>query len=237
MENDLYALPLIVLIAGSALLLVSGILLGMLIPMARRWRVEREARHTEQAWQAFKKRLPVVSLEKREAHWRGGITDLMPQIGCDVLNSDGRCIGRITYVMSPMADCIYLYEIEIFKGFRGRGGYGTAALFELSRTNGDLPITPDQELNTQDALKFWKKIHKLAAQNNDCPVKGTISNSAWATESQKWAHLQFQESLFAHFKKFHRDGFLAFQIQKFPMARDVEEIRDSKFLESFQPNR
>ncbi len=42
MENELYALSLIALIAGATLLLVSGILLGMLIPRARRWRAKRQ---------------------------------------------------------------------------------------------------------------------------------------------------------------------------------------------------
>lgn len=237
MENDLYALSLIALIAGATLLLVSGIFLGMLIPAVTRWNAERQVRQAKSKWQAFKQRLPVVTLKKREAAWRCGITSLMPQIECDVFNEYGDCVGRLCYVLSPIAECVYLYEIEIFKGFRGKLGYGTAAVLELSRVNNSLPIISDQEMGTEDALKFWKKLHKLAGQNQDCPVKGTISNSAWPAERQKWPHLQFQESLFEHFKKFHRDGFLAYQIEIFPTATDIVGIQAPEFLEGFQPNR
>ncbi len=209
----------------------------MLIPVVTKWRVERQARSAELKWQVFKQRLPVVTLRKREAAWRGGITNLLPQIECDILNENGDCVGRLCYVLSPIAECVYLYEIEIVRGYRGKLGYGTAAVLELSRVNSNLPIISDQEMGTEDALKFWKKLHKLASQNQGCPVKGTISNSAWAAERQKWPHLQFQESLFAHFKSFHRDRFLAFQIEKFPTATDIEGIQTPEFLSSFQLNR
>lgn len=237
MENDLYALSLIALIAGATLLLVSGIFLGMLIPAVTRWNAERQVRQAKSKWQAFKQRLPVVTLKKREAAWRCGITSLMPQIECDVFNEYGDCVGRLCYVLSPIAECVYLYEIEIFKGFRGKLGYGTAAVLELSRVNNSLPIIPDQEMGTEDALKFWKKLHKLATHNQGCPVKGTISNSAWAAERQKWAQLDFHEKLFDHLKSHHEKVFLGFQIENFPTATGIWGIQDPEFLEGFQPNR
>jgi hypothetical protein len=234
MENDLYAVPSRALGALVVLMLVIGYLSGMLIAIARRCHAKRQGQRAELKWQDYRNRLPSVTLVKRVAHWRDGVTAFMPQIKCAVLNSDKKTVGHITYVMSPIAECIYLYQIDIREDFLRRG-YGTATLLELSESNGGLWITPVQEISTQEALHFWQKIHGLACFG--FPVNEQISVGDWDSESRKWSHLQFQESLFSYFKKFHRDDFLEFQIGRFPMATGTEGIQDPEFLESFQPNR
>lgn len=225
MENDLYALPPMALMDIALLLLGIGIFSGILIPLTYRFHVKRRS---EREWRAAKEHLPNVTLRKREAHWRGGVTALMPQIASDILNSDGRCVGRITYVLSPIADCVYLYGIDVGTEFQSRG-YGTATLLELSQSNGGLPITPIQEAN----FSFWKRIHKLADQG--FPVNEQISIGDWKAESRKWAHLHFHERFFTHVRTHHAKTLVDFQKGEFPMATGVEEIRDPDFLKGFQP--
>lgn len=101
-----------------------------------------------------------------------------------IINDCEERVGRVCYAPSPLADRVYLFEIEISAEHRRRG-YATALLWQLAQTYSQ-PITPIKELFS--AHGFWTAARELT--DSGIIVTEYLSDGDIAHEADRWAHLR-----------------------------------------------
>lgn len=154
-------------------------------------------------WLFFTKH-PHVILRTYQERWSPNTQQLTPFVDVCIYSADTELVGRLTYLLSPLNDRLYLYEILIFESFR-KNGFGMAALAALSLTNNRTPIVPVKILNTQTARGFWNSVYRRS--NHLFPIKEEIGLGDWIIEADRWRHLHFAADCLTNYRQRHYDEF------------------------------
>lgn len=125
---------------------------------------------------------PQITVEKR-LRYDHTLTSPAPDYSGIIFSSEGERVGIAVYALSPLNDCLYLYEIRIDKNFVRRG-YGLAVLQYLAQTYRQ-PIIPVHEL--ESAERFWDAARRYVT---DVEVRESISVSDFDMERHRWAFLK-----------------------------------------------
>lgn len=127
-------------------------------------------------------KLPEI-LVKKTARYDRTITSPAPDFRGDIFNSEGARIGFASYALSPLNDCLYVYDLRIEPGFM-RQDYGLATLQYFANTYGK-PIIPVHELESAEG--FWDVVRRRIVA---VEVREQISVSDLDKECQRWAFLK-----------------------------------------------
>jgi GNAT superfamily N-acetyltransferase len=129
--------------------------------------------------------IPTISLKVLQKEYSAkGFAAPNPDITEAIHDLQGNVVGSTVYSVSPLADRVYLFAVEIAPPFR-RKGYGLALLKSLAKTYG-LPITVVQPISP--ALLFWESARKELG--DILPMTQSLSVSDMDMEKSRWAHLQ-----------------------------------------------
>lgn len=127
--------------------------------------------------------LPEVSFKVKPNYYLR-ITSPAPEFAGAVFNTAGDQVGHLTYAVSPLLDCVYLYGITIEAPYR-RKGYAVSVLNRLSLQY-RVPITPVHTVIGAQA--FWKSARKLSGHG--IIIKDEIRATELEDEAQRWNHLE-----------------------------------------------
>ena len=136
-------------------------------------------------WRARRKlaRLPAITIKTTANHYKP-FTAPNPDIRAEIYNAVGQRVGKTTYAVSPLADRVYVFDINIARDFQ-RQGYATAMLWHLAKIYSQ-PITAIKELFS--ASSFWDATRKLAG--GGLVVTQPLSVSEMRDEAARWQHLK-----------------------------------------------
>ncbi|MCB5205512.1 GNAT family N-acetyltransferase [Neorhizobium sp. T786] len=135
-------------------------------------------------------RLPIITIEAIPNYYTSWTAPEPTHEGW-IYAADGRQVGAASYAQSPLADRVYVSDIEIVAG-RQRQGYATAFLRYLAQVYGQ-PITPIHELF--HASSFWNAARRLKPAG--VIVTAQISVSDMPREAERWQHLTDEASDFS----------------------------------------
>lgn len=125
---------------------------------------------------------PQITVEAK-LRYDHALTSPAPEYRGTIFNSKSEHVGFAVYALSPLNDCLYLYEIRIGQNFVRRG-YGLAMLQYLAQTYRQ-PIIPVHEL--ESAERFWDAARRYVT---DVEVREPISVSDFDVERHRWAFLK-----------------------------------------------
>ncbi len=154
-------------------------------------------------WLFFTKH-PQINLQTDCERWSPNTQQLTPFVDVFISSEISGRVGHLTYLLSPLNDRLYLYEIQISESFR-KNGYATSALKALSQRHNGIPISPVKILNTPPARGFWGSMYKRS-----CflfPIMESISVGDWITEADRWRHLHFAADCLIDYRQRHYDEF------------------------------
>lgn len=126
---------------------------------------------------------PLKITVEEKLRYDHALTSPAPERRGGIFNSEGERIGFAVYALSPLNDCLYLYDIKIDQDFMRRG-YGLAMLQYLAKTYRQ-PIIPIHEL--ESAERFWDAARRYIT---DVEVREPISVSDFDVERHRWAFLK-----------------------------------------------
>lgn len=170
-------------------------------------------------WLFFTKH-PHVLLRSHQERWSPNTQQLTPFVDVFIYSVNNEYLGRLTYLLSPLNDRLYLYEIQIFESYR-KNGFGMAALAALSLMNNRMPIFPVKILNTPTARAFWNSVYRRS--NPLLPIKEEIGLADWIIEADRWRHLHFAADCLTNYRQRHYDEFEQLQGNRSNVARCVSE--------------
>lgn len=113
------------------------------------------------------------------------VTAPNPGITATISDEVGAVVGYASYGVSPLFDCIYLYDFKIEPEMR-RKGYGLQFLCDLVQRHG-CPIVPVHE--TGSSHNFWMTARKRLNVDVD-KILPSISAYQLHQEHQRWPHLK-----------------------------------------------
>lgn len=160
-----------------------------------------------QAWFGHRevRSFPEISLQTTLDHYKS-FTSPNPHVTASIHNADGAKVATAVYALSPLADRVYLFSIEVKEAHR-RQGYGFAVLRYLAQTYGQ-PITAVKELFV--STSFWDAARTPGSSG--IQVTQQLSVGDMDKEASRWKHLQpdkerlerlISERLFVHQEPWH----------------------------------
>jgi hypothetical protein len=115
-----------------------------------------------------------------------------PIVKGTVLNAAGDHVVDITYGLSPIHDCLYVYDIKARLGFHGRG-YALAAVNTLWHRF-RLPVRPVHIIMTGE--RFWTPTR---FRRYGIEIAEELPSAEVSNEKRRWAHLSpWSEKLSKH---------------------------------------
>jgi hypothetical protein len=130
-------------------------------------------------------KLPSLSISETANYYKA-FTLPNPDYKVNITNSTDELIGTATYAVSPLFDCVYIFDIRVNQSWQRRG-YATAFILYLTNKYG-LPITAIKELGS--ASYFWNYIRRL--KDVGIIVTDPLSIGEMDMESLRWEHLQHE---------------------------------------------
>lgn len=128
-------------------------------------------------------RLPAITIAASPNYYKA-FTAPNPVLSATIYSTEGCKVGTAIYALSPLADRVYVFDLEIGPHHQ-RQGFGTAVLWHLAKEYGQ-PITAIKELHS--AAKFWDAARRLGAAG--LVVTEQISVSEMKLEAERWQHLR-----------------------------------------------
>lgn len=98
----------------------------------------------------------------------------------------GVVVGEITYIVSPIKDCVFIDSIQIYEKFK-RSGYGLATIWKLHDIY-HLPLVPVHILSGGVAHLFWAQATIILGRAGAQVLEG-IRRHDVEKEQQAWVHL------------------------------------------------